>query len=190
MIHLHKAWSESASWFGAPPPPLHSMLRWSLFMRPLDSWQEMCHRHGGWHSVSSFCFAVLTQADVHPRVGHRLVSVVVVGEELLSELTLMVVVWLREKRGRYKDYLKMPIVWLRETKQRCRDIFSGGNFKSVLFVVITIKQSFYLWLQGYCTVAVSQIFTKNEIVKWWMMWVRQDPGHHAPISFVPFSLCG
>lgn len=61
-------------------------------MRPLDSWQEMCHRHGGGHSVSSFCFAVLTQADVHPRVGHGLVGVVVVGEERLSELALVAVV--------------------------------------------------------------------------------------------------
>ena len=52
----------------------------------------MCHCHGGGHSVSSFCFAVLTQADVHPFVGHRLVGVVVVGEELLSELALIVVV--------------------------------------------------------------------------------------------------
>lgn len=70
-------------------------------MKPLDSWQEMCHRHGGRHSVSSFCFAVPTQADVHPRVSHRLVGVVVVGEELLFELTLVVEVQLEEKRGRH-----------------------------------------------------------------------------------------
>lgn len=75
----------------SPPLPV-SILRWSLFMRPLNSWQEMCHRHGGWYSVSSFCFAVLTQADVHPWVGHRLIGVVVVGKELLSELALVVVV--------------------------------------------------------------------------------------------------
>lgn len=50
----------------------------------------MCHRHGGRHSVSSFSFTVLTQADEHLGVGHRLVGVVVVGEQLLPEFALVV----------------------------------------------------------------------------------------------------
>ena len=50
----------------------------------------MRHGHGGRHSVSSFCFAALAQADEHPRVNRRLVGVVVVGQQRLAELTLIV----------------------------------------------------------------------------------------------------
>lgn len=83
--------------FGSPPPSCLrtevKSLRWRL-----DSWQEVRHRGGGRNSVSSFCFAVLTQADVHPRMGHRLVGVVVVGKELLPKLALVVKLELKRKR--------------------------------------------------------------------------------------------
>ena len=59
----------------------------------------MRHGHGGRHSVSSFCFAALAQADEHPRVNRRLVGVVVVGQQRLPELTLAAVVRLEERRG-------------------------------------------------------------------------------------------
>lgn len=85
------SFKRSASCWGVRPlfDPV-SLWRWSHFTRRLDSWQEMCYRHGGWHSVSSFCFAILTQADVHPWIGHRLVGVVVIGQEFLPELALVV----------------------------------------------------------------------------------------------------
>lgn len=75
-----------------------------------------------------------------------------------------------------------------ETKQRCRDIFVGGDFSSVLFTAISIKQLLYFWLRGcFCTVAVSASLYKNEIVKWWMTGVR-TPGCHCAV-FVPDNGC-
>lgn len=58
----------------------------------LDSGQEMCDCHSRRHSVSSLSFAILTEANEHPRVDYRFIGVVVVGQELLSELALVAVV--------------------------------------------------------------------------------------------------
>lgn len=114
----------------------------------------MCHRRRGWHSVSSFCFAVLTQADEHPRVGNWLVGIVVVGKELLSELTLVGVVRLKKK----KRLFEMLIVW-RQRQNKDVGTFLKGDFKSALFIVIIIKQLLSFWLLGcYCTGAVSDTF--------------------------------
>lgn len=99
----------------------------------------MCHRHGGGHSVSSLCFATLTQADVHPWVGRRLVGVVVVGEELLAELALVVVVQLGGGEGGRRQRQNNGF-W---------DLFPRGDFKySVLFIVIIIVQLLYFFDRG------------------------------------------
>lgn len=135
----------------------------------LDSWQEMCHSHGGWHSASSFCFAVLTQADVHPRVGHRLVSVVVVGEELLSELTLVVVMQLGETGERQMEELFKNADCLKaETKQRCRDIIWGGI--QVCIVRCDCYQTIALFLTA--GAIVQQLF-QSEIYRKMGLWSNE-----------------
>ena len=52
----------------------------------------MRHAHGRSHTVASLGSARPAEADVHAGIRCRLIGVVVVGQELLSELTLWTVV--------------------------------------------------------------------------------------------------
>ena len=52
----------------------------------------MRNAHGRSHTVASLGPARPAEADVHPGMGCRLIGVVVVGQELLSEITLWTVV--------------------------------------------------------------------------------------------------
>lgn len=58
----------------------------------------MCHCHGGCDPVASLGFASLAEADVHPGVGGRFIGIIVVGQEILLELTFIVVSTLWRRR--------------------------------------------------------------------------------------------
>lgn len=55
----------------------------------------MCHCHCGRDSVASFGVANLAEANVHARVGHGFIGVIVVGQEILLELAFIIVVALQ-----------------------------------------------------------------------------------------------
>lgn len=59
----------------------------------------MGHAHGGADAVAPFGLSGPAEADVHARVGGRLVGVVVVGQKALLEPAVVAVVALGREKG-------------------------------------------------------------------------------------------
>lgn len=161
--------------------PTLPKLRWSRFTRPLDSRQEMCHCHGGWHSVSSFCFAVLTQTDEHPRVCCWLVGIVVVGQELLSELALVAVVELREKKTQKRQITWNSWLFEGRDKTKMPGKFSVGGILNLYCLRWFLSNNCIISDRGVVIVTVlfQPYFTKKRERR--MMEVRQNSVRQAPV---------
>lgn len=72
----------------------------------------MCHGHGGCDPVASLSFAGLAQANVHARVGGGFIGIIVVGQEILLELTFITIVALRSGREgqRERDNIQQTFI--------------------------------------------------------------------------------
>lgn len=78
--------------------------------------------HGGRDAVASLGSARPAEADVHAGVRRRLVGVVVVGQEPLSELTLLAVDRLENHRNIQSDMTPWAVIYAPPQPTECRDV--------------------------------------------------------------------